>query len=135
MKSKASRQPVHERHGGSRNMVFTAAVAVAAAVVPVSAVLALGLSHRARRVLASGFVSGACAPDVARRLAFGWMAGFGLVMSGEAAGAAAGPLSMLDPVGLMAHTLFGLCDEAVMTAVTILVFRRGRTALSAHIDG
>ncbi len=67
-------------------------------------------------------------------LAFGWMAGFALVMVGMAAGAAAGPLSMLDPLGLVAHTLFGLFGEVVMAAATILVLRRDRIALSAQ-DG
>lgn len=112
-----------------------AGVALVAAVVPVSAVLALAFSPGARRALAAWFVPAERVSDVARRLAFGWVAGFALVMVGMAAGAAAGPMSMLDPVGLAAHTLFGLFGEVVMAAVTILVLRRDRVALSRQLDG
>ena len=116
--------------GRLRNASAIAGAALVAAAVPVSAVLALAVSSGARRALAARFVPGGRVPGVARRLAFGWMAGFALVMVGQAAGAAAGPMSMLDPVGLLAHTLFGVCGEAVIAAATILVLRRDRAALS-----
>ena len=116
--------------GRLRNASAIAGAALVAAVVPVSAVLVLAVSSVARRALAARFVPSRRVPGVARRLAFGWMAGFALVMVGQAAGAAAGPMSMLDPVGLVAHTLFGLCGEAVIAAATILVLRRDRAALS-----
>jgi hypothetical protein len=121
--------------GRSCNASAIAGAALVAAVVPVSAVLALALSRVARRGLAARVAPAGRVPDVARRLAFGWMAGFALVMVGQAAGAAAGPLSMLDPAGLVAHTLFGLTGEAVMGAATTLVLRRNRTALPAGMDG
>jgi hypothetical protein len=121
--------------GRLHNASVLAGAALAAAVVPVSAVLALALSGGVRRDLAARFVPAARVSDVERRLGFGWMAGFALVMAGQAAGAAAGPMSMFDPMGLLAHTLFGLCGEVVMAAVTILVVRRDRFALSARVDG
>ncbi len=117
--------------GRFRNSSAIAGAALVAAVVPVLAVLALALSSVARRALAARFVPSGQVPDVARRLAFGWIAGLALVMVGQAAGAAAGPMSMLDPVGLLAHTLFGLCGEVAIAAATILVLRRDRAALSA----
>jgi hypothetical protein len=121
--------------GRLRGATATAGAVLLVALVPVSAVLALALSTRARRALAGRFMPVGRVPDVERRLAFAWMAGFVLVMVGQAAGAAAGPLSMFDPVGLVAHTLFGLCGEMVMAAATILVVCRGRIASSTPIDG
>jgi hypothetical protein len=117
--------------GRFRDVSAVAGAALVAAVVPVLAVVALAVSRVARRALAAKFVASGQVPGVARGLAFGWIAGFVLVMVGQAAGAAAGPMSMLDPVGLVAHTLFGLCGEAVISAATILVLRRDRAGLSA----
>lgn len=129
MKGKASRESARERGGGWHNAVVTAAAAFVTAVVPVFAVLALGLSDRARRALATRFVPDARAVDVARRLGFGWAAGFAAVMVGQAVGAAVGPMSMLDPVGLLAHTVFALSSEVVMATVTVLVLRRSHPAV------
>lgn len=116
-------------------MSAIAGAVLLAGLVPVSAVLALALSSRARCALAGRFLPAGRVPEAERRLAFGWMTGFALVMIGQAAGAAAGPLSMLAPVGLVAHTLFGLCGEMVLASVTILVVRRDRVAPSTAIDG
>ncbi len=85
--------------GGFRNAGAVTGVALVAALVPVSAVLALALSSAARRALAARYVPAERVPDVTRWVAFGWMAGFALVMLGQAARAAAGPLSMFDPYG------------------------------------
>ena len=121
--------------GRYRTACAIVGAALLAAVVPVLAVLALALSTVVRRELAAGFAPAGRGPDVSRRLAFGWIAGFALVMVGMAAGAAAGPMSMLNPLGLVAHTLFGLFGEVVMAVTTILVLRRYPQALSAQIDG
>ena len=118
--------------GRWRSVCVIAGAVLVAAVVPVAAVLALALSGAARRGLAARFVPADRVPEVARRLAFGWIAGLVLVMVGMAAGAAAGPMSMLDPLGLVAHTLFGLCGVAVMAVATIRVLDRDRIALSAQ---
>lgn len=109
--------------------------ALVAAVLPVSAVLALAFSGETRQALAARFVPGKRVADVSRRLSFAWMAGFVLLMVGQATEGVAGPMSMLNPAGLAAHTLFGMCDEVVMAAATILILRRGRSALPVPIDG
>lgn len=125
-----------DRRGGQLRAVgVICGAALVAAVLPVSAVLVFAFSSEARQALAARFVRGGRVADVSRRLALAWMAGFALVMVGQAVGGVKGPMSMLNPLGLVAHTLFGVCAELVMAAATILILRRGRSCLSVQVDG
>lgn len=119
-----------------RRAGITAGLVLGAAVVPGAAVLVLGLSAAARRVAAAWFLP-TLEPvsKLSRGITSAWVAGFVVLAIGQAVGGIAGPLSMFDPIGLMSHTLFALCGEAVMAAVTVAVVRRARPAPHARAEG
>ncbi len=119
-----------------RRAVVTTSVVLGAAVVPGAAVLALGLSGAARRAADAWFLP-ALEPrsELSRRITSGWAAGFVLLALGQAVGGIAGPLSLFTPLGLAGHTLFALCGEAAMAAVTFVVVRRAQAAPLARAEG
>lgn len=104
---------------------IAAGYALAAAVLPAAAALLLWLSSRARRAVATRFLAAvAGTPDLQRRITLYWAAGFAVLAVGQAIGAAAGPLSIFSPQGLLGHTLFALIGEAAMATATARVMRR-----------
>lgn len=116
---------------GSRRGFFTAAVALAGAVAPLAAVGVLVASPRVRRFATDRFLPAVGRrPELSRRILFVWAGGFLLLAVVQAVGAYAGPLSMLTPSGLFAHTLFALCGEGVMAAGTLVALRRSRAVLA-----
>jgi hypothetical protein len=101
----------------SRSVFARAAAALAAALVPVLAGLAVLCSTRARRTAIAliGFDHTTAAP--AERL--GKLCGLGLLLIGalQALGSLALGLSITDPAALLLRTLFALAAEAMLLVV------------------
>jgi hypothetical protein len=104
-----------------RSVLARAAAALAAALVPVLAGLAILRSNRVRRTAIAliGFDHTASAPAVQ----LGKLWGVGLLIIGalQALGSLALGLPITDPAALLVRTLFALAAEALLLALSIRI--------------
>ena len=106
------------RRSNSTRTLTRAAAALAAALVPVLAGLALLCSERARRKAIALFGRDHIASAPAAQIGKTW--GIGLLMIGalQALGSLALGLSITDPAAVLLRTMFALAAEALLLLLT-----------------
>lgn len=113
-----------------RDIGVASGLLLGAALMPAGAAIALGTSSAMRKAATDRFVP-SLGPAASRRAAVAWALGLGVLAVGQALGAAAGSMSMLNGPGLALHTAFALCGEVVMLGATIVIVRRRQAAPTA----
>lgn len=117
----------------ARDLASASSLLLGAALMPAGAAIALASSSAMRKAATDRFAP-ALGEDASRRAAVVWAVGLGMLAVGQAIGAAAGPMSMMNGLGLALHTAFALCGELVMLSATIVVGRRRPAPATAAGD-